>query len=71
MTYRINIAEGTGRNWNDTGLQYSHYYAVKTDYEDTMIRIVDDLMQIYPYPAYEITVSKSTTTITRLPMNIG
>ena len=66
MTYRINIAEGKGRNWNDTGLQYSHYYAVKTDYEETMLKIVEDLMQIYPYPAYDITVSKSTTTSTKV-----
>lgn len=68
MTYRINIAEGKGRNW---------YYAVKTDYEETMLRIVDDLMGIYPYPAYEITVSKSTTTSTKvflaqnMPINKG
>ena len=77
MTYRINIAEGKGRNWNDTGLQYSHYYAVETDYEETMLKIVDDLMQIYPYPAYDITVSKSTTTSTKvflaqnMPLNKG
>jgi len=71
MTYRINIAEGKGRNWDDTGLQYSHYYAVETDYEETMLRIVEDLMEMYPYPSYEITVSKSTTTSTRLPMNMG
>jgi len=66
MTYRINIAEGKGRNWNDTGLQYSHYYAVETDYEETMLKIVDDLVQIYPHPAYDITVSKSTTISTKV-----
>ena len=66
MTYRINIAEGKGRNWNDTGLQYRHYFAVEVDFEDTMLKIVDDFMQMYPYPTYNITVSKSTTTSTNV-----
>lgn len=66
MTYRINIAEGTGRNWDDTGFEYEHYFKVETDRRDTMLKIFEDLTQVYPYPAYNVTVSKSTTTSTEV-----
>lgn len=34
MTYRINIAKGYGTNWNNTGLNYAHYFAIETDMID-------------------------------------
>lgn len=71
MTYRINIAEKKGRtlqHWDNTDFNYGHYFKIETDRHETMLKIVEDLMQIYPHPAYNITVSKSTTTSTEVAL---
>jgi hypothetical protein len=62
MTYRINVAKGYGKNWNDTGLQYAHYFAVETDMISAdMSDLVRELKETYPSPAYDITVTKTLT----------
>ena len=66
MTYRINVSEGMGPNWNNTGQQYSHYFAVKVEELSVMRRLVEDLEDMYPSPAYNITVTKSMTTQTEV-----
>ena len=70
MTYRINIAKGYGKNWNNTGLQYAHYFAIETDMIDHsgttshgshLGTLVDELRDTYPEPAYSITITKTHT----------
>ena len=70
MTYRINIAKGYGKNWNDTGLQYAHYFAIETDMIDLkgttshgshLGHLVNELRETYPEPAYSITITKTHT----------
>ena len=72
MTYRINIAKGYGKNWDNTGLQYAHYFAIETDMIDhsgtashgshlgTLVK--DELRDYtYPEPAYSITITRTHT----------
>ena len=70
MTYRINIAKGYGKNWNNTGLQYAHYFAIETDMIDhkgttshgsNLGDLIFELRDMYPSPAFDITVTKSHT----------
>ena len=34
MAYIINVAKSLGRNWNDTGETYHHYFRIETDLLD-------------------------------------
>ena len=70
MTYRINVAKGYGKNWNNTGLQYAHYFAIETDMIDHkgttshgshLGNLIKELSETYPAPAYSITVTKNHT----------
>jgi len=70
MTYRINVAKGYGKNWNNTGLQYAHYFAIETemiDHKGTtshgshLGNLLKELNETYPAPAYSITVTKTHT----------
>jgi len=60
--YTINIAEGKGRNWDDTGLQYSHHFRVEIRDSVDAKRVVKELLGFYPAPRYNVTMTKSTTT---------
>ena len=70
MTYRINVAKGYGKNWNNTGLQYAHYFAIETDMIDHkgttshgshLGNLIKELNETYPAPAYSISVTKTHT----------
>ena len=70
MTYRINVAKGYGKNWNNTGLQYAHYFAIETDMIDHkgttshgshLGNLIKELNETYPAPAYNISVTKTHT----------
>jgi|TARA_R110000803_G_scaffold154956_1_gene219729 hypothetical protein len=70
MTYRINIAKGYGKNWNNTGLNYAHYFAIETDMIDTkgttshgsdLGDLVREMRKQYPEPAYNISITKTHT----------
>ena len=70
MTYRINVAKGYGKNWNNTGLQYAHYFAIETDMVDHkgttshgshLGNLIKELNETYPAPAYSISVTKTHT----------
>ena len=76
MTYRINIAKGYGQNWNKTGLQYAHYFAIETDMIDQkgttshkshLGTLMFELKEMYPSPLYEITVTKEITYYEKVP----
>jgi len=70
MSYRINIAKGYGKNWNNTGLRYAHYFDIETDMiamKGTTSHglhlgdLVNDMKDKYPSPEYNVTVTKSIT----------
>jgi hypothetical protein len=64
--YTINVAKQKGRNWNNTGWDYSFYFRVELDYIEETKQLTKELMWFYPSPQYCISVSKSTTTRTDL-----
>tara|TARA_R110001583_G_scaffold194533_1_gene365632 strand:+ start:197 stop:436 length:240 start_codon:yes stop_codon:yes gene_type:complete len=70
MTYRINIAKGYGKNWNNTGPKYLHYFAIETDMIDAkgttghgsdLGDLVREMRKQYPEPAYNISITKTHT----------
>ena len=62
MTYRINVAQSVGRNWNDTGEDYKHHFAVNLDYCEDARKVVTELQGFYPAPKYNITLKCTIST---------
>ena len=62
MTYRINVARSVGRNWDDTGEDYRHYFAVNLDFCEEAREVVTELQGFYPAPKYNITLKCTITT---------
>jgi hypothetical protein len=63
MSYRINVAMSIGPNWNNTSTSYRHFFAVETDLivsqaSPNLKDLVDSLMDAYPAPAFNVTVSQ-------------
>tara|TARA_R110002126_G_scaffold83794_1_gene204254 strand:- start:207 stop:536 length:330 start_codon:yes stop_codon:yes gene_type:complete len=72
MAYIINVAKSLGRNWNDTGETYHHYFRIETDLLDisakatgtgkTLTDLVEEMQTTYPSPAYNVTLTKTVVT---------
>ena len=71
MAYIINVAKSLGRNWNDTGETYHHYFRIETDLLDinskgnhgkTLTDLVEEMQATYPSPAYNVTLTKTVVT---------
>ena len=68
MTYTLNIAKSVGRNWNNTGENYQHYFRIETDLLDfetssnrhgkTLTNLIEEIQATYPSPAYNVTLTK-------------
>ena len=67
MSYTLNIAKSVGRNWNDTGETYHHYFRIETDHLEigakdrqgkTLNDLVEEMQATYPRPAYNVTLTK-------------
>ena len=66
MSYTLNIAKSVGRNWNNTGESYHHYFRIETDLVDynarhgkTLTDLVEEMQATYPSPAYNVTLTKT------------
>jgi len=69
MAYTLNVAKSVGRNWNDTGETYHHYFRIETDLLDynarngkTLTDLVEEMQATYPSPAYNVTLTKTVVT---------
>ena len=69
MTYTLNVAKSVGRNWNNTGESYHHYFRIETDLVDynarhgkTLTDLVEEMQAMYPSPAYNVTLTKQVVT---------
>ena len=71
MTYTLNIAKSVGRNWNDTGETYHHYFRIETDHLEigakgrhgkTLNDLVEEMQATYPSPEYNVTLTKQVVT---------
>jgi len=68
MSYTLNIAKSVGRNWNNTGENYQHYFRIETDLLDfetssnrhgkTLTNLIEEIQATYPSPAYNVTLTK-------------
>jgi len=67
MSYTLNIAKSVGRNWNNTGETYHHYFRIETDHLEigakgrhgkTLNDLVEEMQATYPSPAYNVTLTK-------------
>jgi len=72
MSYTLNVAKSVGRNWNDTGENYQHYFRIETSVLDcgismarhgkTLTDLVEEMQATYPSPAYNVTLTKQVVT---------
>jgi len=71
MTYTLNVAKSVGRNWNDTGETYHHYFRIETDHLEigakgrhgkTLNDLVEEMQATYPSPEYNVTLTKQVVT---------
>lgn len=57
MSYRINVAKRSGRNWNNTMDLYEHYFEIRTDlFGDALKDLIQEMRQFYPSPDFNVTV---------------
>ena len=71
MSYTLNIAKSVGRNWDDSGETYHHYFRIETDLLEigakgrqgkTLTDLVEEMQATYPSPAYNVTLTKQVVT---------
>ena len=71
MTYTLNIAKSVGRNWDDSGERYHHYFRIETDlleigaegrHGKTLTNLIEEMQATYPSPAYNVTLTKQVMT---------
>jgi len=71
MTYTLNVAKSVGRNWDDSGETYHHYFRIVTDHLEigakdrqgkTLNDLVEEMQATYPSPAYNVTLTKQVMT---------
>ena len=70
--YNLNIAKAIGRNWNDTGNDYVHYFNIETDLDcgestkahgQNLTDLVLEMQKAYPSPAYNVSLTKKSVTL--------
>jgi len=71
MSYTLNVAKSVGRNWDDSGETYHHYFRIETDLLEigakgrqgkTLTDLVEEMQATYPSPAYNVTLTKQVVT---------
>lgn len=56
--YRINVAKANGRNWDNSGPRYLHFFATEVRDLINAKQVHAELLAAFPAPEYSISVTR-------------